>query len=229
MTGFKSLSMMGLKHLWPLWLLSFPSAVVPLNGTNDTLSRIPSNGSALYLPLFEKHSNSTPLFINSTGQTANPLIKALQAKNQGNGKRSLLGLGGSNGISRHSHHGHHVHKRADLPEGTCAPGTPCINGACCSKKGICGYAPTECGTDSCISSCNATAPCGQYAKSAEKNCPLNVCCSFFGFCGSTDEFCTIGGEHPCQQGFGTCGDAPRPSCANGDSSSQRVVGYYEGW
>jgi chitinase len=226
---FKSLFMMRSKYAWPLWFLSFTSATVSLNGTTNTLPGASENGSALYLPLFEQHSNSTPRFINSTGLTANPLIKALQAKNQDVRKRGLLGLRNPHGASRHSHHAHQVHKRADLPEGTCAPGTFCVNGACCSNKGICGYAPTECGTGNCISNCNATAPCGQYAISTEKNCPLNVCCSFFGFCGSTSEFCTMGGERPCQQGFGTCGDAPRPSCSGGDTTSKRVVGYYEGW
>ncbi|KAF2850135.1 glycoside hydrolase family 18 protein [Plenodomus tracheiphilus IPT5] len=203
--------------LLPLGLQFLRLAAAASNGTNSTLLSERGNGSALYLPLFERHSNSTPIFINSTGETANPLIKALQDKNNKIGKRSF--------------HLPIKAKRDDwvLPEGTCAPGTPCVNGACCSKTGVCGYAPTECGTGNCISNCNATAPCGQYAKPEEKQCPLNVCCSSFGFCGSTDQFCTTEGPRQCQKGYGSCGAAPRPSCNGGDSTSQRVVGYYEGW
>jgi chitinase len=203
--------------LLPFGILFCQLSVAALNGTNSTVPSERRNGSALYLPLFERHSNSTPIFINSTGETANPLIKALQDKNKKNNKRSVYSP---------------LHAKRDdwvLPEGTCAPGTPCVNGACCSKTGICGYTPKECGADVCISNCKATAQCGQYAKPEDKECPLNVCCSFFGFCGSTDQFCTTSGPRPCQNGYGSCGEAPRPSCAGGDSTSQRVVGYYEGW
>src|ERR1039457_6627204 len=49
---------------------------------------------------------------------------------------------------------------------------------------------------------------------AEK-CPLNVCCSKFGFCGTTSDFC--GTEK-----------VTKPTCG-GTSSNQRVMGYYEGW
>jgi chitinase len=201
-----------------LLLLPFGVAAVS-NSTNATLPVERGNGSALYVPLFEKHSNSTPVFVNSTGRTANPLVIALQ---DGNKKSSAN--------KRSVYSPFHL-KRDDwvLPEGTCAPGTPCVNGACCSKTGICGYTPNECGSGNCISNCKATAPCGQYAKPEDQQCPLNVCCSFFGFCGSTDQFCTTSGERQCQKGYGSCGDAPRPSCAGGDSTSQRVVGYYEGW
>ena len=46
-------------------------------------------------------------------------------------------------------------------------------------------------------------------------CPLNVCCSPYGFCGTTTEF---------------CGNVtfPEPSCS-GTSASKRTIGYYEGW
>jgi hypothetical protein len=175
--------------MWPLWALLLSPAVASMNGTNSTSHRLPKNGTELYLPLFEVHSNSTPRFINSTGETANPLIKALQDKNRHN--------------KRHIHSHMRTRAASDLPEGTCAPGTPCVNGACCSKTGICGFSPAECGSGNCISNCNATAPCGQYAKPEDKQCPLNVCCSFYGFCGSTDLFCTTTGDKQCQKGYGT--------------------------
>lgn len=43
-----------------------------------------------------------------------------------------------------------------------------------------------------------------------------VCCSRFGFCGTTQEF---------------CGDAQiaSPSCAGGQSAQQKTIAYYEGW
>lgn len=48
-----------------------------------------------------------------------------------------------------------------------------------------------------------------------EHCPLNVCCSEFGFCGTTEDF---------------CGDSTvtQPSCS-GTSSTKRMIGYYEGW
>jgi Chitin recognition protein. len=75
-------------------------------------------------------------------------------------------------------------RKQDLPTGTCAPGVPCTNGACCSNTGVCSYAPSSCGADVCISNCDAKAPCGEYANPDNATCPLNVCCSQYGFCKS---------------------------------------------
>lgn len=72
----------------------------------------------------------------------------------------------------------------DLPIGTCNSDTPCPNGACCGSNGLCGYSPTECGSG-CTSNCNAKAQCGQYGTPGQQNCPLNVCCSQFGWVFST--------------------------------------------
>ncbi|KAI0546598.1 hypothetical protein F4679DRAFT_409115 [Xylaria curta] len=115
----------------------------------------------------------------------------------------------------------------DLPIGTCNDETPCPNGACCGKNsGLCGYSPSECGAGNCSSNCNAKAECGQYGVPGRQNCPLNVCCSEFGFCGSIDDFCGKG----CQEGFGSCGDVKRPSCSkDGGSVNDRNIGYYETW
>ncbi|KAI0431905.1 hypothetical protein F5Y09DRAFT_340146 [Xylaria sp. FL1042] len=116
-----------------------------------------------------------------------------------------------------------IHSR-DLPTGTCNANTPCVNAACCGTNGLCGYSPTECGAGNCTSNCNAKAQCGEYGKPGQQNCPLGVCCSKFGFCGSTSDFCDTG----CQAGFGGCGDVHRPSCS-GNSISKRTIGYYEAW
>ncbi|KAL4770196.1 hypothetical protein BDW60DRAFT_224434 [Aspergillus nidulans var. acristatus] len=162
------------------------------------------NTSAVYKSLYTRHSNSTPVFQNVSGQEANPLVRALQSPNNSNGAHPLL-------------------KRDELPVGTCAPGTPCVNGACCSNKGICGFSPDECGIDTCISNCDAKAECGQYAPSESATCPLNVCCSKYGFCGTTEDFCEAG----CQKGYGGCGAVDEPFCGAG--SMGRTIGYYEGW
>ncbi|GES66723.1 class V chitinase [Aspergillus terreus] len=53
----------------------------------------------------------------------------------------------------------------------------------------------------------------QYASS--ENCPLNICCSEFGFCGTTKDF---------------CGDTTvaEPVC-DGTSATKKTIAYYEGW
>ncbi|KAL3443269.1 killer toxin alpha/beta [Aspergillus insuetus] len=107
--------------------------------------------------------------------------------------------------------------------GACTPSIPCVNGACCSKEGICGFSPDECGKDTCISNCDAKAECGQYTSPESATCPLNVCCSKDGFCGTTEDFCGTG----CQKGYGGCGSVEKPSCAG--QSMTRTIGYYEGW
>ncbi|KAL7651280.1 hypothetical protein ACMYSQ_011013 [Aspergillus niger] len=89
------------------------------------------------------------------------------------------------------------------------------------KVYICGYGKDFCG-DTCISNCNATAPCGKDASPVNATCPLNVCCSEWGFCGTSDDFCSTG----CQGDF--CGPPTVPSCSSNDVL-QRVIGYYEGW
>ncbi|KAI3319646.1 glycoside hydrolase [Xylariaceae sp. AK1471] len=100
---------------------------------------------------------------------------------------------------------------------SCGPGKPCPLG-CCGINNVCGLGPGYCAPGNCTSECTAKSDCdpgwGPAWSSAEK-CPLNVCCSKFGFCGTTEEF---------------CGDkkVKKPSC-KGTSSNQRTIGYYEGW
>ena len=45
----------------------------------------------------------------------------------------------------------------DLPIGTCNSGTPCANGACCSKTNLCGYSKDFCG-DGCQHNCKSQDP-----------------------------------------------------------------------
>lgn len=121
----------------------------------------------------------------------------------------------------------------DLPTGTCNSGTPCANGACCSKTNLCGYSKDFCG-DGCQHNCDAKAQCGPYAAAGQQKCPLNVCCSEFGYCGSTKEFCAWKNKddpvYPtCDTKYGGCGDVKRPSCGGGNSVNKRTIGYYESW
>ncbi|KAH8802952.1 hypothetical protein F5884DRAFT_903558 [Xylogone sp. PMI_703] len=114
----------------------------------------------------------------------------------------------------------------------CSSTNPCPEG-CCSPFGFCGYGPSFCSSESgCIAAgsqngtCNLKSECDpgnfpgwgevwgpEYAMS--ESCPLNVCCSQFGFCGTTVDFC----------GSTT---VAQPSC-DGTSSTKRTIAYYEGW
>ncbi|KAL5087414.1 hypothetical protein Trisim1_007813 [Trichoderma cf. simile WF8] len=104
---------------------------------------------------------------------------------------------------------------------TCAKGRPCLNGACCGSSGACGYGPVYCGIG-CTSNCDAKAECGQFSADGKTTCPLNVCCSQFGFCGSTSEFCDP--SSGCQSNCGT----PQSPGSGGNVRSQ-IIGYYESW
>ena len=81
-------------------------------------------------------------------------------------------------------------------------------------KSSCSIGPTYCG-QGCVSNCGAVAQCGQYADAADRDCPLNTCCSQYGFvsprhasslvnrsslnkpqCGTTPDFCGSGYLRP---------------------------------
>ncbi|KXS11843.1 hypothetical protein M427DRAFT_72589 [Gonapodya prolifera JEL478] len=94
-------------------------------------------------------------------------------------------------------------------DGTCgmAAGTMCAAPSCCSQFGFCGANATYCGTG-CQTGFGLCAPAGTpgvLAQSTDgtcgagvqKSCPAGLCCSQFGFCGTSD-------LHGCQTGFGTC-------------------------
>lgn len=108
---------------------------------------------------------------------------------------------------------------------SCTAEEPCKVG-CCSKEGSCGFGPDWCSADNCIGTCDAKAECGEYAEKPGSDCPLNVCCSRWGFCGTTEEFCKISDkkEESCQS---NCGSPDRKKC---DSSwRKRRIAYYESW
>ncbi|OJJ36372.1 hypothetical protein ASPWEDRAFT_108842 [Aspergillus wentii DTO 134E9] len=115
----------------------------------------------------------------------------------------------------------------------CNSTSPCVNGACCGVKpgeasGLCGYDPDDqCSKANCVSNCDAKAECGKWAATAGAKCPLNVCCSSYGFCGTTSEFCDKGDDDnkSCQS---NCGSPTEPSCSSNDVL-KKVIGYYESW
>ncbi|EAQ91623.1 hypothetical protein CHGG_03558 [Chaetomium globosum CBS 148.51] len=109
------------------------------------------------------------------------------------------------------------------PDYTCTKDKKCELG-CCGPlddegNGVCGLGPKFCG-DGCTSTCHYKSECDpgwgmQWSNSS--TCPLNVCCSEYGFCGTAPSFCN--GEV-----------VSAPQCDPGrNSSNGRTIGYYEGW
>jgi chitinase len=71
--------------------------------------------------------------------------------------------------------------------------------------------------------------CGQYSEGGTVKCGLNLCCSYFGWCGTDEAHCSTTATYGCQEGFGGCTIVPPPSCSSSSgSSSGRKVGYYQG-
>ncbi|KAK8075259.1 glycoside hydrolase superfamily, partial [Apiospora hydei] len=104
---------------------------------------------------------------------------------------------------------------------------PCVDDSCCGPAGVCGYGPDFCG-DGCTSNCDAVAMCGNYSEGGDTKCGMNLCCSWGGWCGTSDVHC-IGPNKftPCQEDFGSC-EIIRPTLCGEDSMTTlgRTVGYY---
>ncbi|KKF94643.1 Endochitinase 1 [Ceratocystis platani] len=120
---------------------------------------------------------------------------------------------------------------APSPDGSCGgkTGFTCTGNNCCSQSGWCGATSDHCGTGCqtgfglCDSDAPKEAPKEDKApKTAELTpspngscggktgftCTGNNCCSQWGWCGNTADFCGTG----CQTGFGLCdSDATSPS------------------
>ncbi|KAJ5487608.1 hypothetical protein N7530_001908 [Penicillium desertorum] len=111
---------------------------------------------------------------------------------------------------------------------SCTKDIPCHTEACCGSffggdVGTCGFGDTFCGSD-CASQCDAKPECGMDANPPGKSCPLHVCCSKFGFCGTANEFCDT--SKGCQL---NCGTASIPPGKSSKDVTNRVIGYYEAW
>ncbi|KAF9457380.1 glycoside hydrolase superfamily [Collybia nuda] len=71
---------------------------------------------------------------------------------------------------------------------------------------------------------NPLLDCGPETQ-GNKTCPLNACCSAFGYCGLTSEFCsTAPNGDPCNS---NCGITALPSCSG--TQLTRKIGYYASW
>ncbi|TVY92833.1 Chitotriosidase [Lachnellula willkommii] len=113
----------------------------------------------------------------------------------------------------------------------CGPGQPCADASCCNSEGKCGFKPYNCISSTattCISNCDAHAMCGVDSLQGQQKCELNLCCSYFGYCGATDAHCTTQGQTPCQPGFGDCQVMSAPNCTTKTASRGRRVAYYQG-
>ena len=95
----------------------------------------------------------------------------------------------------------------DVDPSACGPGSPtgkkCDSGNCCSSANFCGTSAEHCGPGCqpsysapglCTAANAGNAPsgptspvCGKGAPS--RNCESNLCCSEYGFCGSTGDYC----------------------------------------
>ncbi|CAG8960671.1 hypothetical protein HYFRA_00013439, partial [Hymenoscyphus fraxineus] len=122
--------------------------------------------------------------------------------------------------------------RAVCDDNPCNADNPCIEGCCSSSSNVCGYGPNYCGLDYCIANASTNGTCAHLSEcdpgvnpgwgttwgsdyASATTCPLHVCCSEYGFCGTAPDF---------------CGDSSvaEPVC-DGSSATQRTIGYYEGW
>jgi hypothetical protein len=110
----------------------------------------------------------------------------------------------------------------------------CVYNLLTHFAGQCGYRPEHCsqsGPKQCVADCDAKAPCGEFSADGKTSCPLNVCCSHMGFCGTSDLFCddmsTMGDGSPCLGD--NCSPVVAPSCGKGSGTASRRVAYYQSW
>lgn len=109
-----------------------------------------------------------------------------------------------------------------LPVGACTKDIPCANEACCNgDTGVCGFDKADHCGPACTSKCKSRAECGPHAAIAGAECPIHVCCSKHGYCGTVEDFCGDG----CQS---NCGEPTKTSPHTTDVRNI-VIGYVEGW
>jgi len=97
--------------------------------------------------------------------------------------------------------------------GKCGPSEgKCPSGQCCSKYGWCGTSDKHCttgcqsefgvckGTSTTITKVSLPTSTNGKCGSSDGQCPSGQCCSKYGWCGKTDEYCGTG----CQSEFGKC-------------------------
>jgi len=100
------------------------------NGTLGSLAEL-KNTTPHYLPLYQPYFNSTPVFHNVSGITVNLQIVVLNAASEDTPAAVRDTSITENGITPRFRG--LLKRHSALPAGTCALGTPCTNGACCSN------------------------------------------------------------------------------------------------
>jgi len=86
----------------------------------------------------------------------------------------------------------------------------CPSGQCCSKYGWCGKSEKHCLIESgcqsefgeCKTSTNDTISTNGKCGKKDGKCPEGKCCSKYGWCGTTSEYCDV--SNGCQSEFGKC-------------------------
>jgi len=84
----------------------------------------------------------------------------------------------------------------------------CPSGQCCSKYGWCGTDDKYClaakGCNPEFGKCKDAYPVSTNGKCGKDNgkCPSDKCCSKYGYCGTTDKYCST--DNGCQSEFGRC-------------------------
>ena len=98
----------------------------------------------------------------------------------------------------------------------CSSSQPCLNGACCSQWGFCGYTALHCGTG-CLSNCPGAVTTKSTTRvtpqvllaisdgscSLTRPCTNGACCSQWGFCGYTNLHCGTGCMSNCAGAIAT--------------------------
>ncbi|ORX43050.1 hypothetical protein BCR36DRAFT_243293, partial [Piromyces finnis] len=99
-------------------------------------------------------------------------------------------------------------------DGSCGMdvGKICPEGTCCSRYGFCGTSKDYCGMgcqsdygkcdamDTIVPSKLSISTDGSCGMDVGKICPEGTCCSRYGFCGTSEDYCGMG----CQSDYGKC-------------------------
>ena len=99
-----------------------------------------------------------------------------------------------------------------IPFGGCAANCPCSDGTCCSQFGYCGTTNAHCDAGCQNGPCTSPPPPPECASipfgACAANCPCadGTCCSYLGYCGTTNAHCDAG----CQNGPCTSPPPPPP-------------------
>lgn len=95
---------------------------------------------------------------------------------------------------------------------SCDASSP-LGGACCSQYGYCGSTQDYCGTGcqiafgECAASVVKPVDANVCGPTNDNNrCVSGLCCSAYGYCGNTTDYCGAG----CQSGFGDCSATTGP-------------------